>query len=37
VAYLTIDLFLKLISKIGFTPFVIYRIFLGLGLLVFWI
>ena len=37
VAYFSIDLFLKLIDKIGFTPFVIYRVFLGFYLLFFWL
>ena len=34
-AYLTISVFIKLINKIGFTPFVIYRILLGLILLIY--
>ncbi len=34
-AYLCIHLFLKLISRMGMTPFVIYRLILGVGLLVF--
>ena len=34
-AYLCIHLFLKLISRMGMTPFVIYRLVLGLGLLLF--
>ena len=37
VAYFTIDMFLKLINRIGFTPFVIYRILLGSLILIFWI
>jgi len=37
VAYFTIDVFLKLINRIGFTPFVIYRILLGSLILIFWI
>ena len=32
-AYFTISVFIKVINKIGFTPFVIYRILLGLILL----
>ena len=32
-AYFTISIFIKLINKIGFIPFVIYRILLGLILL----
>ena len=35
VAYITIDLFLKLIERIGFTPFVIYRLVLGFWILIF--
>ena len=34
-AYFTISIFIKMISKIGFTPFVIYRILLGIFLLAF--
>ena len=34
-AYFTISLFIKVINKIGFTPFVIYRILLGLILLIY--
>ncbi|MBU2896406.1 undecaprenyl-diphosphate phosphatase [Vibrio hepatarius] len=34
-AYLCIHIFLKLISRMGMTPFVIYRLILGLGLFVF--
>ena len=34
-AYLTISVFIKVINKIGFTPFVIYRILLGLILLIY--
>ncbi len=34
-AYFTISLFIKVINKIGFTPFVIYRIFLGIFLLAY--
>ena len=37
VAYLTIDLFLKLIKRFSLTPFVIYRILLGILLLYFWV
>lgn len=33
-AYLTIHLFLRLLQRIGMLPFVIYRLFLGIGL--FW-
>jgi undecaprenyl-diphosphatase len=33
VAYITIDFFIRFINKIGFLPFVIYRIILGLILL----
>lgn len=36
VAYISIDMFLKLIDKIGFTPFVIYRLLLGGWLLIYW-
>ncbi len=35
VAFLTIHFFLKLIDKVGMLPFVIYRVLLGLGLLLF--
>ncbi len=34
-AYLTIFVFIRVINKIGFTPFVIYRILLGLILLIY--
>ncbi len=34
-AYFTITVFIKAINKIGFTPFVIYRILLGLILLIY--
>ena len=34
-AYFTITVFIKVINKIGFTPFVIYRIFIGIVLLVY--
>ncbi len=34
-AYLCIYFFLKLISKMGMTPFVIYRLLLGIGLVLF--
>ena len=37
VAYISIDMFLRLIERIGFTPFVIYRLLLGIGLLMFWV
>lgn len=36
VAFCCIHFFLKLISRIGFLPFVVYRIALGLGLLAFY-
>ena len=36
VAYISIDIFLKLIERIGFTPFVIYRLLLGGWLLLYW-
>ena len=35
IAYLTIDLFIKLINKIGFLPFIIYRIILGITIFYF--
>ncbi|GLT20132.1 undecaprenyl-diphosphatase [Vibrio zhanjiangensis] len=34
-AYVCIHVFLKLISRMGMTPFVVYRLALGLGLIVF--
>ena len=34
-AYFTISVFIRMINKIGFTPFVIYRILLGLILLIY--
>ena len=34
-AYFTISMFIKVINKIGFTPFVIYRVLLGLILLIY--
>ena len=34
-AYLTISVFIRVINKIGFTPFVIYRILLGFILLIY--
>jgi undecaprenyl-diphosphatase len=37
VAYFSIDIFLKILDRIGFTPFVVYRIVLGLLLILFWI
>jgi undecaprenyl-diphosphatase len=37
VAYASIDIFLRLIEKIGLTPFVIYRLLLGGWLLFFWL
>ena len=36
-AYATIGIFLRLINKIGFTPFVIYRLLLGLLIIIFWL
>jgi undecaprenyl-diphosphatase len=36
VAYISIDMFLKLIDRIAFTPFVIYRLLLGGWLLMYW-
>ncbi len=36
VAYISIDMFLKLIDRICFTPFVIYRLLLGGWLLMYW-
>ena len=36
VAYISIDLFLRFIERIGFTPFVIYRLLLGGWLLLYW-
>ena len=35
IAYVSIDVFLKLIDRIGFTPFVIYRLLLGAWILIF--
>jgi|TARA_B000000475_G_scaffold254961_1_gene234304 undecaprenyl-diphosphatase len=32
IAYVTIDFFIKFINRIGFLPFIIYRIILGLAL-----
>ena len=37
VAYISIGIFFRLIDRIGFTPFVVYRILLGCSLLIFWI
>ena len=37
VAYLTIDIFLKLINRFSFTPFVVYRVLLGVWILSYWI
>jgi len=37
IAYASIDIFLRLIERIGFTPFVIYRLLLGGWLLFFWL
>ncbi len=34
-AYFTISVFIKVINKIGFTPFVVYRILLGLIILIY--
>ena len=34
-AYMTISIFINYINKIGFTPFVVYRIFMGLVLLAY--
>ena len=34
-AYFTISIFIDIINKIGFTPFVIYRIFMGIVLLIY--
>ena len=36
VAYISIDMFLRLIDRIGFTPFVVYRLLLGGWLLMYW-
>ena len=35
IAYLTIDFFIKFIDRIGFMPFIIYRIVLGALILFF--
>ena len=35
VAYFTIDFFIKFINRIGFIPFILYRLVLGLALLLF--
>jgi undecaprenyl-diphosphatase len=37
IAYLTIDAFLKLVNRFSFTPFVIYRVLLGVWLLSYWV
>ena len=37
IAYVTIDFFIKFINRIGFLPFIIYRIILGLVLFSFFI
>jgi len=37
VAYLTIGAFLRLVNRFSFTPFVIYRVLLGIWLLSYWI
>ncbi|MCA2423859.1 undecaprenyl-diphosphatase, partial [Vibrio alginolyticus] len=34
-AYICIHFFLKMISRMGMTPFVIYRLILGVGLFAF--
>ena len=34
-AYITISIFINFINKIGFTPFVVYRIFIGIVLLIY--
>ena len=34
-AYITISIFINFINKIGFTPFVIYRILIGIVLLIY--
>ena len=35
-AYACIHLFLKLLARVGFMPFVIYRVILGMILLAWW-
>jgi undecaprenyl-diphosphatase len=37
IAYLTIDIFLKLVNRFSFTPFVVYRVLLGVWLLSYWV
>ena len=37
VAYFTIDVFLKLVKRFSFTPFVVYRVLLGAWLLSYWV
>ena len=37
IAYLTIDVFLKLVNRFSFTPFVVYRVLLGVWLLSYWV
>ena len=37
VAYFTIDIFLKLVKRFSFTPFVVYRVLLGVWLLSYWV
>lgn len=37
VAYFTIDVFLKLVKRYSFTPFVVYRVLLGVWLLSYWV
>jgi undecaprenyl-diphosphatase len=37
VAYFTIDVFLKLVKRYSFTPFVVYRVLLGAWLLSYWV
>ena len=34
-AYITVSIFINFINKIGFTPFVVYRIFIGIALLIY--
>jgi undecaprenyl-diphosphatase len=36
IAFFTIKVFLEFVERIGMTPFVIYRILLGLVLLLLW-
>ena len=37
VAYFTIDIFMKFIEKIGFLPFIIYRLVLGMLLVAYFL